>query len=447
MSAFLDSRPVSPFQIATVALCGLVLLLDGFDTQSIGFLAPAIAEELGIPVSSFGTVFAAGLFGLMVGTMVTGPIADRYGRKWAIILSTLTFGAFSLATPLAGTLNGFVAFRFLAGLGLGGAMPNVVALASEYAPRRLQPILVTLIFVGMGAGALLSGVLSSWMVPAWGWQSVFYVGGIAPIALSLVLVKVLPESIRFLAAHGRSPDEIRRILRRIAPGSPPMDVDVAPAAGERLPRIPVGHLFAHGRATATLLIWVVFFMNLLILYFILSWLPALLRQAGMPISAGITAVSVFSLGGITGVLAQGPLMKLCGSHRVVLGEFLLALVLIVLAGNVFESFRLTMIVTFTLGVCIQGAQAALNAMAAMYYPTTIRSTGVGWALGIGRVGSIVGPMIGGVMLSRNWPPQQILAAGAVPAACAVIAVLASLLIHGTGSPYRGERPVEAESVH
>jgi AAHS family 4-hydroxybenzoate transporter-like MFS transporter len=447
VNEIIDQRPVGRFQAITVGFCGLVLLLDGFDTQSMGFLAPPIAEELGIPMSAFGPVFAAGLIGLMLGTMTTGPIADRWGRKWAIILSTLTFGSFSLLTPQAGTFNELVALRLLTGLGLGGAMPNVVALASEYAPKRLQPILVTAIFVGMGAGALVAGVLSSMMIPTFGWRSVFYVGGVAPILLALALIRVLPESVRFLSVRGCSPEEVARIVRRIAPELEGTSLSIAAAPPQRLAGVPVRHLFTERRGTGTLLLWLPFFMNLLILYFILSWLPALLRQAGMPLSAGITAVTLFSLGGIIGTLAQGPLMNAVGAHRLMLAEFAASLALVVTAASIFESLTLMMTVTFLLGVCVQGAQAGLNVLAAMFYPTEIRSTGVGWALGIGRVGSIVGPVIGGMMLSLQWTPQQIFTAGAAPAACAAVAVLLSLKLHGDRSPYRPQQAEPAVPAH
>ena len=319
----IDSRPVSRFQAMTILLCGLVLLLDGFDTQAMGFLVPPIAEELGIPLPAFGPVLSAGLFGLMLGAMGSGPIADRWGRKWAIIVSALVFGSFSLLTPQADTVGELVALRFLTGLGLGGAMPNVVALASEYAPKRLQPILVTLIFVGMGGGAVLASLVGGALIPIWGWRSVFYVGGILPITLALLLIKLLPESVRFLTVRGGDPRRVSAIMQRIAPdlGNTPF----APMPANRHTGVAVTHLFTEGRTAGTLLLWVPFFMNLLILYFILSWLPSLLRQAGMPVTAGITAVLSFSIGGIVGTILQGPLMKGLGVFPAILGEFIASL--------------------------------------------------------------------------------------------------------------------------
>src|SRR5688572_2677550 len=213
----IDERPLSSFQLKTILLCSLVLLLDGFDTQAMGFLVPPISEELGIPLSAFGTVLSAGLFGLMIGAMSAGPIADRWGRKWAIIVSALVFGFFSLLTAGADSIRELVTLRFLTGLGLGGAMPNVVALASEYAPKRLQPILVPAIFSGMGAGAVLASFVGGALIPSYGWRSVFIVGGILPIVLAVILIKALPESLRFLAAKGADRQRISGIVRKIAP--------------------------------------------------------------------------------------------------------------------------------------------------------------------------------------------------------------------------------------
>ena len=442
----IDERPLSGFQIRTITLCTLVLLLDGFDTQAMGFLVPPIAEELGIPLSQFGPVLSAGLFGLMLGAMASGPIADRWGRKWAIICSAIIFGGFSLLTTTVTTLDALVLLRFLTGLGLGGAMPNVVSLASEYAPKRLQATLVTLIFVGMGGGAVVAGLVGQAMIPLWGWRSVFYVGGALPIALAIVLIKALPESVRFLVVRGAPPARVADIMRRIAPDMPSSSFKPE-AAGSTHEGLAVNYLFTEGRGVGTILLWIPFFMNLLILYFILSWLPALLRQAGMPVSAGITAVMVFSIGGIIGTILQGPLMTKLGVYAAIVTEFAASLVLVIVASSIFSTFPLMMLVTFILGVTVQGCQAGLNALSAMYYPTTMRSTGVGWALGVGRVGSIVGPLIGGMMLGLAWTPPEIFRAGAIPALCAMAAVIASNYLQGRQSPYRPEAAPVASVAH
>jgi MFS transporter, AAHS family, 4-hydroxybenzoate transporter len=435
VSEILDQRPLSRLQISTFLLCGLVLVLDGFDAQSIGFLASSMAKTLRVPVSSFGPIFGAALFGLMISAMTAGPIADRVGRKWPIIISALTFGVFTVLTARATSFNELLFFRFLTGLGLGGAMPNVVSLTSEYAPKRLVSVFVSMLFCGMPMGALLGGLVGAVMLPRWGWRSVLYVGGILPFVVALALIQVLPESVRFLSVSGADITKIRAILARIAPDLVDAPLQAVAADDARRKGIPVKYLFTEGRAIGTVLLWVPYFMNLLIIYFIVSWLPALLQQAELPVSAGIDAILLFSLGGMAGSLLEGRLMIGLGALFLLVTEFGISTLLI---GSLAftTSFALIMTVTFILGFTVQGAQAGLNALVASFYPTAIRSTGVGWALGIGRIGSIVGPVLGGVMLSIGWHPRQILLAGAIPALCAAVSILVTSRLRGSSSAYR-----------
>ncbi len=438
VSEILDRRPLSPFQARTIALCTLVLVLDGFDAQCIGFLAPSIAESQGIALKSFGPIFAAGLFGLMIASMAVGPIADRWGRRWTAIASTLAFAVFAASTARATTFNQFLVLRLLTGLGLGGAMPNVVALTSEYSPRRLQPIFVSVLFCGMPLGALIASLASKLMIPAWGWRSVFYLGGILPLAIALALILVLPESVRFLAVRSSDPRPISAILARISPELAAAPLDLSYAHKRDGAGVPVKRLFTDGRAYATLLLWVAFFMGLLIIYFIVNWLPGLLRQSGMPISVGVTAISCFSFGGILASIAQGPVMNACGDLSTLVVEFALSTVVIASLAFSAASLWLMLLLTFLVGAFVQGAQAGLNAIAAGFYPTTIRSTGVGWALGVGRAGSIVGPLLGGMLLSLNWQPRQIMLAGALPALLGTVAILLSRGRRGQSASYRLE---------
>jgi AAHS family 4-hydroxybenzoate transporter-like MFS transporter len=415
VGALIDDRPLSRFQIRALALCGLIMVLDGFDALCIGFLAPAIAHDLGILLPTFGPVFAASLFGMMVAAMATGPIADRWGRKWVIVISTLTFAGFSILTTRATSREELVLWRFLTGLGLGGAMSNVVALASEYVPKRLRMTVVTALFCGMPLGALVGGLLTSVMISLWGWRSVLYVGGLLPLVVGTLSTRLLPESILFLTAEGTHKRQITGIVERIAPELRGLRIAVRPSSDDRPRKLPVKHLFTDGRGMGTVLLWIPFFMNLLIIYFIVSWLPGLLRQAGMPLSAGVAAVSLFSLGGIIGTLTQGRFMADGRARWVLAFEFAISAVLIGLLAFAGDSLVLTLVLTFILGTFIQGAQAGLNGLAASFYPTLIRTTGLGWASGIGRVGSIVGPTLGGALLSMQWTPRQIFLAATLPA--------------------------------
>jgi MFS transporter, AAHS family, 4-hydroxybenzoate transporter len=437
-SQIIDQRPLSRFQIWTITLCGVVLVLDGFDAQTIGFLAPSISDALKIPPKAFGPIFAASLFGLMIAAMATGPIADRWGRKWPVVLSTITFAGFALLTSRATSFNQLLVLRFLTGLGLGGAMPNVVSIACEYSPKRLQTVVVSVLFTGMPLGGFVCGMTSSALIPTWGWRWVFYIGGLLPFALSLLLIKALPESVRFLSVRGADPRKISSIMTRISPQLGGAAVIYPPSPDPRHAGLPVKHLFTEGRAAGTILLWIPFFMNLLVLYFAVSWLPALLRQAGMSVSAGVTATSLFSLGGILGCLVEGPLLNLCGAYLLLLAEFGLCALFIASLAFVAGSFPLVVTITSLLGFCVTAAQSGINALAAGFYPTSIRSTGVGWALGVGRIGSIVGPVLAGTMLSAGWRPQQVFLAGAIPALCAAGAVMLTGLLRGGANAYRPE---------
>jgi AAHS family 4-hydroxybenzoate transporter-like MFS transporter len=424
VSEIIDQRPMGRYQIWTMALCGLVIVLDGFDTQSIGFLAPSMAETLHVPVKTFGPIFAAALVGLMISSMLSGPIADRWGRKGPIVACTLIFGTFAMLTARCTSFDQLLTFRFLTGLGLGGALSNSVALMSEYAPRRLLAVIVSIMFCGMPTGAVLGTQVSAVMLPRWGWQSVFYAGGILPLTLALLLIAFLPESVRYLEVSGANQRKISQILARISPELTDAPTSHSQHQDERR-NAPVVNLFTEGRAAGTILLWIPFFMNLLMLYFVVFWLPALLRQTGKPVSAGMTAIMLFSVGGIAGSFVEGNLMNRWGAFTVLLTEFLCTTLLVAsLAYS--NSFPLMMTITFVLGFAVQGAQGGLSAVAATFYPISIRSTGIGWCLGVGRIGSIVGPMLGGVMLKLDWSPREILLAGSIPALCAAAATFTSL---------------------
>jgi AAHS family 4-hydroxybenzoate transporter-like MFS transporter len=390
----MSPHPLSPLQLRTILLCAAVVVLDGFDTQCMGFLVPIISQNLDIPLPAFGPVLAAALVGLMIAAMGSGPVADTYGRRVVVTTSVVVFAVFALLTARANTVRELILLRFLTGLGLGGALPNAVALTAEYTPARLQSTVVSAIFVGMPAGALLASQTAAVVIPVWGWRAVLVIGGVLPLLLAAVLVARLPESAQFLSARGAKDDGV-----------------------------PVKHLFAEGRAPGTLLLWVPFFMNLLILYFVVSWLPALLRELGMPVSVGVQAIALFSVGGMIGTLFQGSAMSAIGARTVLLVEFFVCTSLIAVLALAASYEGLLMIATLALGTCVQGAQAGLNALAASFYPTRVRATGIGWALGIGRIGSIVGPSLGGVLLSLQWSPSQIFLSGMGPAVCAAAAIV------------------------
>lgn len=435
VSEVMDERPLGRFQIMTMLLCGLVIVFDGFAAQSIGVLAPSMSKGLGIPLASFGPILSAALLGLMIASLVMGPIADRWGRRWAIILSVLTFGIFMILTARATSFNELLAFRFLTGLGLGGAIPNAVALACEYSPKRLVATVVGSVVAGMPIGQVVAARVSAVLLPTqWGWQSVFYFGGILPLAIAVILMIWLPESVRFLTVRGGDKKKIARIMGRISPELANVSIGPETAQNRERKGLSVIHLFTEGRTAGTILLWVPFFMNLLVLYFIVTWLPSLLRAAATPPEVA----TVFGVGSIIGSFTQGPLMNRIGVYASLLAEFGLCIALAASLALVATSFPLVMAVTFVLGLSVTGAQSGLNALSASFYPTSIRSTGVGWALGIGRIGSVVGPILGGFMLKMGWTPQQIVLSITIPASCAGLAIILSNRLRGSVSAYRAE---------
>jgi AAHS family 4-hydroxybenzoate transporter-like MFS transporter len=360
VAGFIDRQPVGRFQISLLLMCAAVLFIDGFDTQAIGYVAPAVAQDWKLARGALGPVFGAGLFGLMIGALVFGPIADRIGRRRIIIVSTAAFGIGTLATIFASDVPGLLVIRFLTGLGLGGAMPNTVALTSEFSPHRRRATMVMAMFCGFSVGAAIGGLLAAALIPAFGWRSVFVVGGVVPLLLVPLLVVRLPESVRFLALSGRANDGVAALLAQIAPS-------VCHPAGTRfevreikLPGIPVVHLFGRGRAWATLAFWAMFFMSLLDLYLLSNWLPTVLNDLGASVSAAAVIGSMLQVGGVVGVFTLGQFIDRF-SFRALALTYFVASVAVAAIGFSGRSIALTTMAIFCAGFCIVGGQTASNA--------------------------------------------------------------------------------------
>jgi AAHS family 4-hydroxybenzoate transporter-like MFS transporter len=427
-ASVIDDARFGGFQLSIAALCALVAALDGFDTQAIAYVAPSIAEAWHVKTAAFGSVFSIGLLGLTIGAFVLSPAADRFGRRTVILLSTAIFGLLALATSTAQTMDQLLLFRLLTGIGLGGAMPNLIALTNEYAPSRLKATLVMVMFCGFPLGSTIGGLVTAPLIAAHGWRSVFVAGGVAPLVLLLLLMWKLPESIGFLALRPGKAGKVAALLRKVDPHAS-ADAFIAQAreraamAGKR-PALPFVELFTDGRAARTSLLWVAFFMNLLVMYFLVNWLPSLLKANGLPLGMAILSTAVLNLGGVAGAILLGRLIDRANPFLILGSAYAASAVFIAVIAYAGANVPLLLIGAALAGFGVVGAQIGLNAIAASLYPIRARATGVGWALGVGRIGSILGPVAGGVLLAAGWSTQSLLLTAVGPAVIASAAVFA-----------------------
>jgi AAHS family 4-hydroxybenzoate transporter-like MFS transporter len=423
VSQVIDRSPVGGFQLGIFVLCGMCLIMDGFDVQALGYLAPAIIKDWQLAPAEMGPVLSAALFGILIGSFLFSAIADRIGRRPVLIFATLFFAVVTLLTAGAQTIDQLRLLRFIAGVGLGGIMPNAVALVGEYTPQRLRVLTILVVTNGFNVGAVAGGFLSAWIVQDYGWRSVFYVGGAIPLVVGLLMVFGLPESLQFLVLRRAAAARIAACVRRI-------DKTVAVDSGtsfivreERGRGVPLLRLFADGRALGTLLLWVVNFMNLLNLYFLAGWLPTIV-SGSYTLRASQLVGTTLQIGGVIGTFVFSWLIGRLGFVPVLATAFFTACVTIASIGQPALALAILFAVVFIAGFCIVGAQGAVNALAAGFYPTQLRSTGVGAGLGVGRMGGIVGPYVAGALIGAGWAPREMFYAAAVPALISAVAMLA-----------------------
>ena len=423
ISEIIDNSNLGPFQVGICVLCGLCLIMDGFDVQAMGYVAPAIIREWKIPNSELGPVFGAGLLGVLIGSLLFSMLADKIGRRPVLIGATLFFSAMTFVTAHASSVPQMLAIRFIAGMGLGGIMPNAVALCGEYSSRATRVTVMTIVGNGFTAGAAIGGFISAWLIPNFGWRSVFYFGASIPLVIAIAMFFWLPESLQFLVLRGRDLNNINKWLRRVDPAAVPNGSVQYVVAEKKREGVPVLYLFRDGRALGTVLLWIVNFMNLLNLYFLSSWLPTVVRDSGYSTSTAVLVGTTVQVGGTIAALGLGWFIGRLGFVPVLATCFAVASVNIAMIGHPRLPLALLFTVVFVAGMGIVGGQAAINALAATYYPTTLRSTGIGWSLGIGRIGAIVGPVLAGQFMALHWSNERLFIAAAIPALISAIVML------------------------
>ena len=426
--AALDARPLSGFQVRLVAMAIALLIMDGYDTQAIGYVAPILSGQWHVDRGAFGPIFSAGLVGLTLGALVFAPVSDRVGCRAVLIGCTALYAVLTLVTAISGSWTMLLVLRFVTGLGLGGAMPSAIALVSDYAPSRLRNLMVSLTVAGFAIGGALGGVAAATLIARFGWQIVFVLGGVVPLLALPVLVRWLPESLPRLLAD---PVAGRRLASVAAQVAPEWDVaaSIALPAPPRDTAFPVSQLFRHGFAIPTVLIWAVFFWNLLLLFFFSNWIPTIVSAAGYRIETASLMGTLFQLSGIAGSLLMAPVADRSGRPQLVLAcAFAGAALCCWGIGAASGSFPALLASVAVAGFCIVGGQGMGNAFAGNYYPAAIRATGIGWALGIGRVGSILGPLLGGLLIGSGADLQTLFGFFAVPA---LLAAVCAIAVRGT----------------
>jgi AAHS family 4-hydroxybenzoate transporter-like MFS transporter len=420
---------IGPLQKRVFTLCLLTLIIDGFDVQAMGFLIPALSADWNVEPAQFRTVLPAANFGVLIGSLVFSPLADKVGRRPVLVWATLWFAVMTLAAALATNVTQLFWLRFIGGIGMGCIIPNATALIGEYSPAGRRVTLMMTITVGFTAGGAVAGFVARALIPAFGWQSVFLVGGAIPLAIAVAMYVGLPESLQFLAVRRRL-HEVARWLRQL---DPTLNVDESTeyvTNEESKGGVPFVHLFRDGRSVVTVLLWVINFMNLLNLYSVTSWLPTVVNSMGYSANTAVLVGTVVWVGGTIGTFGLAWAITRWGFTRTLMLNYAVATLAIAAIGQPGIALAVLTLIVFVTGWCIVGGQPGMNAFAATFYPTYLRSTGVGWALGIGRVGAIVGPYIGGVMIEAKWTSQQLFWAAAVPAAVSAITLVTLTRIVG-----------------
>jgi AAHS family 4-hydroxybenzoate transporter-like MFS transporter len=427
----IDSNRVGSLQREVILLCFLISMLDGFNTQAIAFAAPDLAARWHMPLSAFGPIFSASLLGSMFGVAIGGRLADRYGRRLLTITTVAVFALATLACVQATSVRALIACRFIAGLGLGGVIPNFMALAVEFAPRRLRATVVACTLWGFPLGAVAGGALSVGLIARYGAASVFLLGAIATLLLLPILALRLPESIRWLLMDAARQEQARRLLQRIAPDMHLEPETILVLHEPPKPANAVRAIFTGNLAARTLLFGGAMLMSLLLSYLLVTWIPLLLRQSGFDQGAAIAGTVVFNLAGIVGSIFFTRIVD----HgkpalRLMVWIFCMSAAAVASIGLVGTQLWAVMGSIFLAGALLLGIQMTLSAFIVGNYPTALRATAIGSVQAAGRFGSLLGPLLAGLLLSLGVPLVWIFIICAVPAllAAGALALLEKLSV-------------------
>ncbi|RZG68275.1 MFS transporter [Acinetobacter bouvetii] len=429
INSIVDKAKFTPFHFNVVAWCLLIILFDGYDLAINGVVLPLLMKDWGLTAMQAGMLASCALAGMMFGAMFFGSLADKIGRKKVIMICIVLFSGLTFAGGFASNPTEFAILRFLAGLGIGGVMPNLVALTSEYAPQKMRSTLVTTMFSGYAVGGVMAALLGSWFTPDFGWQIMFFIAGI-PVFLLPVIWKFLPESLAFIVKENKQ-EKARSIVSKLAPNVAVTGQTTFSLPQESVPESAnVVSLFRRGRATNTLLFWLAFFTCLLTMYALSSWLPKLMMAAGYSMDNSLMFMMVMNVGAVVGIVGGGILADRFHLKPVLMVLGMMGAIVMSLMGFQSNQFLLYILV-FLAGAASIGSQMLLYSYVAQFYPLAIRSTGIGWSSAIGRMGAIVGPILIGGLLGMNLPAHFNFMAVGLPVLITAIAV--ALIMHDNDS--------------
>ena len=395
----IDSAPIAGIQISVVAVCFVLNMLDGIDVLAVSFAAPPITNEWTLSASAMGSVFSAGLIGMTLGAMFLATFADRIGRRNMLLLCVFMVASGTALTALVDSLYQLVALRVVTGLGIGSMLASLTSMVSEYMPARRRNLGISIMVGGYPLGAIFGGFLAAWLIPAFGWRSMFAAFGVIT-AVMFPIVLALPESLHFLAQKRppRALEKLNKVLIKL--GQPPLEA--LPPAEEEHVAPGVGALLTADRRSSTLRLWTAFFMTFLTLYFLYSWIPKIIVDSGLPLEKGIYTSIALNVGAIIGVVTLGYLADKLGLAMLTLIYLVGAAAAMLIFAFSPAMIGLLLAVTFFVGLFIQGGFSGLYSASARIYPTEVRTTGVGWAIGAGRTGAIIGPFVGGVLMDMEF---------------------------------------------
>ena len=407
IARIIDEQKVGSFHVLVVGVSFLLMLADGYDNISIAYIAPLLLQEWGIDKSALGPLFSSGLLGGLFGPAIFGYLADRYGRKATLVFGAFFFGVFTLAQVWADSLGSMMALRFIAGIGIGGVLPITIALNTEFAPRRIRASMIMLSFVGVALGGAAGGLVAARFMGTYGWQVIFWTGGIAPMLVGILVLLFLPESIKFLSLRPARRAELLRVLARLAPTvRVPGDATFVLSDESNRAAFAFRDLFAGRLAWITPLYWTANVISLMVFFFVNQWTPVLLASIGIPVERAAMGTTLFMIGGFVGVLAIMRPVDRFGFIAVPV-LFALGIPAVGLIGAPGLAESAVMALVFMAGFCLIALQFGIIATESQVYPTYIRSWGVGSCFAFGRVGSVLGPLLGGVMLARNMAVQDL----------------------------------------